>query len=152
MSGEALVVKAGEGEALSVIGAEVRFLCRAADTGKAWSLMETRIPKGMGPTPHHHPWDEAYYVIAGELDFQVGDRAERVRAGDFLYAPGGTVHAFHGASEEPARLLIFDAPAHAEMFFKELEREVRQLPDDLRKMPAIGERHHVTFLPQAAAE
>jgi mannose-6-phosphate isomerase-like protein (cupin superfamily) len=106
----------------------------------------------MGPTPHHHPWDEAYYVLAGELDFQVGDRQRRVGAGDFVYAPGGTVHAFFGASEEPARLLIFDAPAHAEMFFKELEREVRQLPDDLRKMPAIGARHQVTFLPQAAAE
>jgi quercetin dioxygenase-like cupin family protein len=147
MSEEPVVVKAGQGEALSVMGGEIRFLCRAEDTGKAWSLMETVIPKGMGPGPHHHPWDEAYYILSGEIDFQVDGRAERVRAGDFLYAPGGAVHAFSGVSDAPARMLIFDAPAHAEMFFKELEREVQTLPDDLRKMPAIGERHQVTFLP-----
>jgi quercetin dioxygenase-like cupin family protein len=146
MSGEASVVRAGEGETLSVIGSELRFLCRAEDTGKAWSLMETVIPKGMGPTPHHHPWDEAYYVISGALDFQVDGRPVPVKAGDFVYAPGGTVHAFHGASDEPARMLIFDAPAHAEMFFKEMEREIRVLPDDLVKMPGIGDRHQVTFL------
>jgi quercetin dioxygenase-like cupin family protein len=147
MSEEPLVVKAGQGERLSVIGGEIRFLCRAEDTGKAWSLMETVIPQGMGPGPHHHPWDEAYYVLAGELDFHVDGRTERVRAGDFVYAPGGTVHAFSGASEEAARLLIFDAPAHAEKFFKEIEREVKRLPEDLSKMPAIGERHQVTFVP-----
>ncbi len=47
-------------------------------------------------------------------------------------------------------MLIFDAPAHAERFFKEIEQEVREMPRDLQKMPAIGARHGVTFLPPAA--
>jgi quercetin dioxygenase-like cupin family protein len=124
----------------------VRFICRAEDTRKAWSLMENEVPENAGPPPHKHPWDEAYYVIDGEIEFELGERRERVRAGDFVYAPGGTVHAFHGVSKAPAHMLIFDAPAHAETFFKELAREVRELPRDLPKVPEIGDRHGLHFI------
>jgi hypothetical protein len=68
-----------------------------------------------------------------------------VRAGDFIYAPAGTLHGFQGASSEPARVIIFDAPAHAESFFRDLEREVKELPRDLAKVPAIGARHQIRF-------
>jgi quercetin dioxygenase-like cupin family protein len=144
------IVRQGEGEKLRVLGADVRFLCRAEDTHRAWSLMENVIPENSGPPPHSHPWDEAYYVVAGEIEFEIGSRRERVRAGDFVYAPGGTVHAFHGVSAQPARMLIFDAPAHAESFFKEVGREVTDLPRDLPKLPEIGARHGLHFLPPQA--
>jgi hypothetical protein len=42
-------------------------------------------------------------------------------------------------------MLIFDAPAHAEAFFRELHREVSEAPRDLPKLPAIGARHGVLF-------
>lgn len=71
-------------------------------------------------------------------------RKQRVRAGDFIYAPGGTVHGFSGASPEPARMIIFDAPAHAESFFREVDREVKG-PADLPKVPVIGRRHPIAF-------
>lgn len=144
--GQVSIVRAGEGEALSVLGNEIRFLCGAEQTGKVWSLMETLIPRGAGAPPHHHPWDEAYYLLSGELDFQIGCETMRVGGGDFIYAPGGTPHAFFGVSDEPARMLIFDAPAHAETFFKDLGREVRKIPDDLPKLAALGGRHGVTFV------
>ncbi len=69
-----------------------------------------------------------------------------IAAGDFLYAPGGVLHGFQGMSEQPARLLIFDAPAAAEAFFRDVEREVRELPADLAKVPAIGDRHDLHFV------
>lgn len=131
---------------LAVLGVAVRFLCRAEDTGHVWSLMETLIPLDAGPPPHHHPWDEAYFVTAGEVEFEIDGRRERVCAGDFVYAPGGTVHAFHGVSAIPARMLIFDAPAHAEAFFKDVAREVTEMPRDLPKVPEIGDRHGLHFL------
>jgi uncharacterized RmlC-like cupin family protein len=73
-----------------------------------------------------------------------------VGSGDFLYVPGGTVHGFRGASETPARMLIFDAPAHAEGFFRDVEREVTEMPRDLAKVPVIGQRHGIEFLPPPA--
>lgn len=142
-----LTVRQGEGEQMSVLGVGVRFLCNARKTGNAWSLMEAVVPRDGGPPPHDHPWDEAYYVVEGEVRFQLGARHEVIKAGEFLYAPAGTLHAFRGASERPARMLIFDAPAHAEAFFREVESEIAELPRDLFKVPGIGERHRIRFAP-----
>jgi mannose-6-phosphate isomerase-like protein (cupin superfamily) len=100
----------------------------------------------MGPPPHKHDWDEAYYVLDGELDFEIDGQAVRSKSGDFNYLPRNTVHAFKGASSSPARVLIFAAPAHASEFFEEVSSEVRSLPDDLAKVPEIGRRHGIHFI------
>jgi hypothetical protein len=44
-------------------------------------------------------------------------------------------------------VLIFAVPAHSSEFFKDVNREVRTIPDDLAKVPAIGRRHGIEFLP-----
>jgi mannose-6-phosphate isomerase-like protein (cupin superfamily) len=92
------------------------------------------------------PSDEAYYVLEGEVEFQVGTHRQQVRAGDFLYAPSNTVHAFRGLSEKPARMVVFDAPAHAEAFFKELDHRALQMPRDLSQLPEIAARHGLQVL------
>jgi quercetin dioxygenase-like cupin family protein len=145
VSKQTVVVKRGEAEELSVMGAAVRFLCGGEKTGSAWSLMEVEVPERSGPPPHDHPWDEAYYVVEGEVRFSLEGREQLVKAGEFVYAPGGTLHGFQGASQRPARVIIFDAPAHAESFFRDAAREVKELPRDLAKVPAIGERHRIHF-------
>ena len=142
-----VTVKAGEGNTLNVLGMPLRFLCHAEDTDGAWSLMEEEIPIGLGPPPHRHDWDEAYYVIEGALDFEIDGKPVRIEAGDFAYVPRKTVHAFKGGSETPARVLIFAAPAHSSAFFKDINREVRSVPDDLVKIPEIGQRHGIEFIP-----
>jgi quercetin dioxygenase-like cupin family protein len=145
VSNQAILVKQGEGETLKVMGAHLRFLCNTGNTGKAWSMMEGILPRDSGPPLHEHPWDEAYYVVAGEVRFLLGSESTVVGPGDFIYAPAGTLHGFQGLSEQPARLLILDVPGHAEAFFREVEREVKELPADLPKVPAIGERHQIHF-------
>ena len=142
-----VTVKAGEGNTLNVLGMPLRFLCDAEDSDGAWSLMEEEIPVGLGPPPHRHDWDEAYYVIEGALDFEIDGTQVRIERGDFTYLPRKTVHAFKGASPSPARVLIFAAPAHSSAFFKEVNREVRKFPDDLAKVPSIGQRHGIEFMP-----
>ncbi|HEU4704709.1 MAG TPA: cupin domain-containing protein [Sphingomicrobium sp.] len=143
----ATIVKAGERTPLNVLGMPLRFLCDSRETGGAWSLFEEDVPLGMGPPPHRHDWDEAYYVLEGEIDFQIDGEAVRSSAGDFNYLPRNTVHGFKGASQSPARVLIFAAPAHASDFFEEVSSEVRSLPEDLAKVPEIGRRHGIHFLP-----
>ena len=143
----AITVKAGDGDTLNVLGMPLRFLCDAEDTAGSWSLMEEAIPVGLGPPPHRHDWDEAYYVIDGALDFEIDGKSVRVESGEFTYLPRNTVHAFKGASPSPARVLIFAVPAHSSAFFKDVNREVRNVPDDLAKVPAIGRRHGIEFMP-----
>ena len=143
-------VRAGERDALNVLGMPLRFLCDARETGGTWSLFEEEVPLGMGPPPHRHDWDEAYYVLDGEVDFTIDGAPARSRPGDFNYFPRNTIHSFKGASSSPAHVLIFAAPAHASEFFEEVSSEVRDLPDDLRKIPEIGLRHGIEFMPAAA--
>jgi quercetin dioxygenase-like cupin family protein len=142
-----LVTRAASTRPLQVLGSEVRFLCEAADTAGSFSMMEVMLPQGAGPPPHHHDWDEAYYIADGAVRFTLGEQTVVASRGDFLYAPAGTVHAFSGATESPARLLILDAPAHAAGFFRDVDREVRSMPDDAPKVPQIGARHGIHFLP-----
>jgi len=141
-----LTVKAGQREPLKVLGMPLTMLCEAKETGGAWSLFEEEVPLGMGPPPHHHDWDEAYYILDGEVDFHIDGEQVRSSRGDFNYLPRNTVHGFKGASEAPARVLIFAAPAHGTEFFRELNDEIRTLPDDASKIPAIGERHGIHFM------
>jgi mannose-6-phosphate isomerase-like protein (cupin superfamily) len=143
-------VRRNDGETLNVLGMPLRFLCDAHETAGAWSLMEEDIPIGHGPPPHRHDWDEAYYVISGALDFEMDGKPVRIEAGDFAYLPGNTVHAFKGGSDEPARVLIFAAPAHSSAFFKDVNREIRTVPEDLAKVPEIGQRHGIEFMPAPA--
>ena len=146
----AVIVKAGEREALNVLGMPLRFLCDSRETGGAWSLFEEDVPLGMGPPPHRHDWDEAYFILEGEVDFEIDGEPVHSKAGDFNYMPRNTVHAFKGASSSAARVLIFAAPGHSSEFFEELNKEVRRLPDDLIKVPEIGLRHGIEFMPPRA--
>jgi quercetin dioxygenase-like cupin family protein len=145
MNRQSKVVRQGQTQALKVLGTEVRFLCEAESTGNAWSLMEVVLPRDGGPPPHDHDWDEAYYVVEGQVEFTIDGQSYLATAGDFLYTPGGMLHGFRGASDRPARVLIFDAPAHAARFFREVDRNVTDLPRELPKVLEIGARTGIRF-------
>lgn len=146
----ATTVRAGERDPLHVLGMPLRFLCDARETDGAWSLFEEDIPLGMGPPPHRHPWDEAYYVLTGEVDFHIDGEQVRIRAGDFTRLPANTIHGFKGASEDSARVLIFASPGHSSEFFEDLNNEVISVPEDLHKVPEIGRRHQIEMMPATA--
>ncbi|MFL6776367.1 MAG: cupin domain-containing protein [Sphingomicrobium sp.] len=147
----ATIVKAGERKPLTVLGMPLTMLCEASETGGNWSLFEEEVPLGMGPPPHRHDWDEAYYILDGKVDFTIDGQTVSSTQGDFNYLPGGTIHGFKGASDLPARVLIFAAPAHGSDFFREINEEVRATPEDLAKIPAIGRRHGIEFMSAPSA-
>ena len=41
---------------------------------------------------HTHPGEEIIYVIEGVLEYDIGGRISRVKAGDVLFVPAGTIH------------------------------------------------------------
>lgn len=143
----ATIVRAGERKPLNVLGMPLTMLCEASETKGNWSLFEEEVPLGMGPPSHHHDWDEAYYILEGQVDFLIDGDTVRSSRGDFNYLPRGTTHGFKGASDRPARVLIFAAPAHGSEFFHELNARVRTIPDDLPKIPEIGRQHGIEFVP-----
>jgi mannose-6-phosphate isomerase-like protein (cupin superfamily) len=148
----ATIVKAGQRKPLNVLGMPLTLLCEASETNGDWSLFEEEVPLGMGPPAHRHDWDEAYYILDGQVNFTIDEAAVTSSRGDFNYLPRGTVHGFKGASETPARVLIFAAPAHGSEFFHEISKQVRSVPEDLAKIPGIGQRHGIEFMPPPSME
>ena len=75
-------------------------LAENKDTGGRFSMMEELLRKNSGPGPHKHTWsDETFYMLDGEITFQIGDEIKTARTGDFLMVPRNTLHAFRVASE-----------------------------------------------------
>ena len=46
------------------------------------------------PRRHTHPGEEIIYILEGTLEYEIGDQPPvRVKAGDVLFVPAGTVHS-----------------------------------------------------------
>ena len=51
---------------------------------------------------HKHPGEEIIYVLAGTLEYEVAGRPVRLKAGDVLFVPYGTIHAARNIGTTPA--------------------------------------------------
>jgi quercetin dioxygenase-like cupin family protein len=96
---------------------------RSEHSAGAVSVIETAPPPGAGPRLHHHDFDEAFYVLDGELTFQLGDELRRAGPGDLVFAPRGVPHTFANLSDRPARQLIVCTPAGFERYFARMAAE-----------------------------
>ncbi len=114
-------VAAGEGLA-NVWWKNGRVTVKAggAETGHAFSQIETDDPRGSGPPLHlHHNEDETFYVLEGEVTVLVGDERVDLTAGDYLFGPRGIAHAYVVRSER-ARMLVTASPSGVEELFVSL--------------------------------
>jgi quercetin dioxygenase-like cupin family protein len=109
----------GEGETVEgPAGGPLTFKLRGERSGGALLALENVIAPGDGPPLHRHEHeDEAWYVIEGDLRFQLGDEIAAAPAGSFVFVPRGTPHCFQNAGEAPARILVLFTPAGMEGFF-----------------------------------
>jgi quercetin dioxygenase-like cupin family protein len=93
---------------------------RPKDTGGAYSLAEIAIT-GDGPPQHiHGAEEEAFYVIDGAVNVQVGDEVVHGTPGAFVLIPRGTVHTFWNAGSSPAKLLAIVSPPGMEACLAEV--------------------------------
>jgi quercetin dioxygenase-like cupin family protein len=96
-----------------------RLLATSSDTGGSYSTMHIVSPHGTGPGAHtHDDAEESFYLLAGEVDFEVQGATFRVRPGDFVHVPRGVVHRFVVLSPT-AHMLATYAPAGEEQAFQE---------------------------------
>ncbi len=63
--------------------------------------------------------EESFYVLDGDVTFQIGSERFAASTGDYIHIPRGTLHRFEGGLR-PARLLASYAPASDELPFLEL--------------------------------
>jgi len=106
-------------------------------------------PRRAGPVAHvHRTWDEAFYVIAGEMTFLVGDVTHTLEAGSFVFVPHGVLHTFWNAGDEPARQLTVFTPSGIEDFFDALMPVLEAGGEGLpAAVTALSERHDMLVPP-----
>jgi quercetin dioxygenase-like cupin family protein len=96
----------------------IKVRLRSEQTDGALSVMENSVSEGFGGPPlHHHDFDETFYVLEGELTFQLRDELFTAGAGELAFAPRGVPHTFANLSGAPARILIVCTPAGFERYF-----------------------------------
>jgi mannose-6-phosphate isomerase-like protein (cupin superfamily) len=67
---------------------------------------------GQGPRLHHHPYDETFVILEGQVQVRVGEQTVEGGPGDIVVGPAGVPHGFVNTGQGPARLVcIHAAPA-----------------------------------------
>ena len=117
-----------------------RVLLRSEESDGQVSVIETAPAPGVGPPLHHHGFDEAFYVMEGELTFRLRDEVRTAGPGELVFAPRGVPHTFANLSDAPARQLIVCTPAGFERYFARMaaERQGTEPPDwALQPIPEV---------------
>jgi mannose-6-phosphate isomerase-like protein (cupin superfamily) len=60
----------------------------------------------IAPFHLHHADDECWYVLDGRLGFRLGDDEVEAGAGDAVFVPAGTPHAYWNAQDGPTRYVL----------------------------------------------
>jgi len=109
--------------------ATIEVLVSGALSGGTLDVLMFSAPPNMpGPKPHIHSGaEETFHVLAGEMEFTVGDRNVVARAGDAVHVPRGTPHAFRYLGESSVRFMAILSPAQRmDEYFERLADIVRE--------------------------
>jgi mannose-6-phosphate isomerase-like protein (cupin superfamily) len=113
-------------------------LLRSEESDERVGIVELAVPAGwIGPPLHHHDFDEAFYVLEGEMTFRLGDELVTRGPGTLTFAPGGSHHTLANLSDAPARYLLVCTPGGFERRFDPEPR--KPYPETIFVGPAIGE-------------
>jgi quercetin dioxygenase-like cupin family protein len=131
-------------QGLNVVGEQITVLADGATTG-SYEIFRQAGPEGSGPPPHSHPWDEAFYVIAGQVSFSVGgDDTLLARPGTFVHIPGGSTHWFRFGPGGGEMISMTSRPGAA-AFFTDIDREVSPAEPDFGTLLRVATAHGLTL-------
>jgi quercetin dioxygenase-like cupin family protein len=144
----------GQGTAIWHLDTLKTFKALSADTAGRLTAWEELLPHRSSPPLHvHHDEDEAWYVLDGELTFQVADATWSATAGSFVWAPRGLPHTFRVDSPS-ARMLALAVPGRFDRFVAATGRPAESStlpptpdgPPDMAALVSAAREHGVEIL------
>src|SRR5262245_2204235 len=95
-----------EGEATWFINGLMHTKAGNAETGGAYCLMEHLLTSAANSPVHvHTEEEEAFYVLDGEIEFEVDGEVSIATPGTYALVPRGAAHAF-SVLTDTARVLV----------------------------------------------
>lgn len=136
---------AAQAEPLHMLGHQIFIRLATEDTDGTFTLFEQHSVPGSSVPLHFHQTEcETFHVLAGQVEFTVGDTQRSCGPGTTLYVPANTRHALRVVGTEVARMLIFTAPSGIENMF----RKLAALPPNPtpQQVNAISSQHGIDFV------
>src|SRR3712207_3698671 len=128
----------GEGNARWWGGGLATIKATAKETNDLYSIIEVLEPQGaQAPLHLHHKEDEAFWILEGEVTFEVGDETIKAGPGSFVFGPKDVPHRYTIESG-PARMLFLLSPAGFEGFVEAISKpaKARTLPPSESEVPS----------------
>lgn len=149
-----VAVPSGEGEARWWFGGLAVIKATAADTGGQMTIVEVTEPPGAEAPLHvHHREDEAFWVLEGDVTFEVGDTTIEAHAGDYAFGPRHIPHRYT-VGDTGCRMLFILTPGGFENLVMAMSEPAgsRTLPPpsdeepDMERIAAIAKAHGAELL------
>ncbi len=103
-----------EGRATWMLNGLMLTKATVEETGGAFGLMEHVLTSACNPPVHvQTDEEECFYVLDGEIEFEVDGAKVDARPGTFALVPRGAVHTFRVLTETARVLVIASAPGGA---------------------------------------
>ena len=125
--------------ALNVMGDKISVLAEIAATG-AYAITLNHGREGNGPPPHSHDWDESFFVVKGNVEFNFGGETLVAVPGTLVHFPAGTVHSFKFCAGGAELLEITGKGSRAIEMFTALDHEIPPGSNDIAKTQEVLER------------
>lgn len=139
------IIGPGEGRVLLVLGEAITVKIGGEQTGGRYAVFEEVSPVGGGPPLHvHRHDDEVFYVLEGELEFQLGAQRFPAKAGTSAFFPKTIAHTFRNIGPTPSKVLVMVLPARLVRFFEEVDALAKPTPE---RVMELGRNYDLTFLP-----
>ena len=104
-----------------------------------------RGEEGAGPPPHHHDWDEAFYVTHGQVSFVFDGEIIMCPAGTLVHVPAGVVHGFNYGVGGGEMLEVTGPRSQAVAMFAALDRLAAAGEPEPAQLVATTAAHGVTL-------
>jgi quercetin dioxygenase-like cupin family protein len=126
--------RGGEGEARWWFAALAEIKVTAEQTGGLLSVVEITEPPGAAAPLHvHQDEDESFWILEGDVTFEVGETTTEATAGDFAFGPRGIPHRYT-VGDTGCRMLFIVTPGG----FEDLIRDM-SVPARARTLPPASD-------------
>ncbi len=148
MSHRVITTSKGQGTRLNTVDSFATVKVSASDTDDQYELFEVEAAQGPGVPPHRHPWAEAYYILDGSMDVQVGGRTVSLEVGGTITVPPNAIHSI-AATSPMVKFLAFSQTPGTGRLFQDLDDTIPPGEPDAETIALIVEvagRNDVTFV------
>lgn len=133
---------------LEIGGFRITVLASTEQTD-GYELFRISGPAGTGPGPHHHPWDESFFVLSGSVRCGVGTEETLATPGTLIHVPGGTTHWFKFA-EGGGEFFSVTSNGNASRMFQAFSQGIHWENPDRQALIELAARYGQIVEPQAA--